>query len=470
MRNATRSDLPAVRPAGEFLASGRHLPFLIRIQHSHDLVPGAAALSTQHPHYELSYVEKGQGRMYVQSQFAPVRPGDAFLLPPNAFHLHPDPSHYAYWSLCFDADAVDWSGLRNLSESPLRRISISEKERPRWESRFRYLRDELKGSQVQDPGIIVLLLRSILLDATGPPQKEAGRVVAGRREVLDTIFRVIDSEYNRTLRLRDIASVVNFSPAYLTDLVRRETGRPIHQWIAVRRVRAAQTLLADTDLAIGAVAEEVGFRDPTYFGRYFLRVTGLTPRAWRDAYRAHAEPFRYVPWPQDGVALTARNHLSLHRLRKLCSASLTPNDIETVIITTVAEIFRPCLIQILLKDRCSGRFAISRQVDTSASCSSSAIRKNEDVVPSVVDGESVIASDLKTSPIMLFKNLGRLGFRALLIAPIMVRGECVGTIRVLDRDGGLFSEHDRSILTTITTIAGLAFASAVQPTAQAAKN
>lgn len=72
---------------------------------------------------------------------------------------------------------------------------------------------------------------------------------------------------------------------YLTDLVRRETGRTVLNWILERRMAEARCLLLETARSVNQIAEAVGYLDTGYFIRLFRRSNGKTPQAWRLLHR-----------------------------------------------------------------------------------------------------------------------------------------------------------------------------------------
>jgi PAS domain S-box-containing protein len=98
---------------------------------------------------------------------------------------------------------------------------------------------------------------------------------------LQGVLAFIERHFRERLTLQDVARSANFSPTYLTDLLRRQTGLSIHGWIIEHRVAEAKRLLVDTDMAVAVVAEHVGFGSASHFCRQFLKKTGSTPRAWR---------------------------------------------------------------------------------------------------------------------------------------------------------------------------------------------
>jgi PAS domain S-box-containing protein len=106
---------------------------------------------------------------------------------------------------------------------------------------------------------------------------------SARRETLRGVLEYIEQHYREHLTLEDVAQAVNFTAAYLTELLRRETGLSIHRWIVEYRLAEAKRLLVNTEMSVAAVAEQVGFGNASHFCRQFRRKTNFTPRAWRKA-------------------------------------------------------------------------------------------------------------------------------------------------------------------------------------------
>lgn len=103
------------------------------------------------------------------------------------------------------------------------------------------------------------------------------------RPVLSKVFNFIEENYQNQISLREVAKEVGRSPAYLTDFVRRKTGKTVLSWITERRMAEARKLLLETDQSIEQISEAVGYFDRRHFGRLFLRTHQSTPQAWRTA-------------------------------------------------------------------------------------------------------------------------------------------------------------------------------------------
>ncbi|MCC5660820.1 response regulator [Nostoc sp. XA010] len=99
------------------------------------------------------------------------------------------------------------------------------------------------------------------------------------------VFEFIEANYHQPIGLTDVAQAVGYSAAYLTDLVRRQTGETVHQWIAKRRMAAACSLLLETNQSIEQIAETVGYRYAGCFFRQFRISFGTTPQVWRKMQR-----------------------------------------------------------------------------------------------------------------------------------------------------------------------------------------
>ncbi|MBD2153042.1 DNA-binding response regulator [Leptolyngbya sp. FACHB-16] len=102
---------------------------------------------------------------------------------------------------------------------------------------------------------------------------------------LDEVFRFIKTNYHRAIALNDVAQAVGYSPAYLTNLMGRQTGQTIQQWIIQHRMAAACALLLETDQAVEQIASQVGYHHTVHFFRQFRRLHGTTPQAWRNDRR-----------------------------------------------------------------------------------------------------------------------------------------------------------------------------------------
>lgn len=77
------------------------------------------------------------------------------------------------------------------------------------------------------------------------------------------------------------ADKLSITPKYLTIITRQISGRSAASWITHSVIINAKALLSTTQLTVQQVSERLNFPNPSFFGQYFLRHTGMTPKAFR---------------------------------------------------------------------------------------------------------------------------------------------------------------------------------------------
>ena len=82
------------------------------------------------------------------------------------------------------------------------------------------------------------------------------------------------------------ATELGISPTHLNRIVKAATGLGTHEMIAQRLADEAKRELVFTFGSAQEISYRLGFADPAYFSRFFVKQTGQTPRAWRLAERA----------------------------------------------------------------------------------------------------------------------------------------------------------------------------------------
>ncbi|MER5301275.1 AraC family transcriptional regulator [Streptomyces lasiicapitis] len=87
--------------------------------------------------------------------------------------------------------------------------------------------------------------------------------------------------------LTELATELGLSRYQLLRAFRTTTGMPPYAWLAQHRVTRARGLL-ESGLRPAAVAGLVGFADQAHLTRWFRRVVGVTPAAYRNSVRADA--------------------------------------------------------------------------------------------------------------------------------------------------------------------------------------
>ncbi len=101
----------------------------------------------------------------------------------------------------------------------------------------------------------------------------------------DVIFRkflsLLATDITISREVQYYADKLGITPKYLTIVTRQMSDRSAATWITHSVILNAKALLSTTQLSVLQVASRLNFPNPSFFGQYFLRHTGMTPREFR---------------------------------------------------------------------------------------------------------------------------------------------------------------------------------------------
>ncbi|MBP6116968.1 MAG: 4-hydroxyphenylacetate catabolism regulatory protein HpaA [Neisseriaceae bacterium] len=118
------------------------------------------------------------------------------------------------------------------------------------------------------------------------------RLIAGSTQMRPShhsqsaIFRkflgLIEEYYKDHLVITQYAQLLNVTEGRLNKICRTIANASSKQLIFERLVQEAKYLLSYTNLSIKEIAFDLGFQDPAYFTRFFIKYTTQTPKDYRN--------------------------------------------------------------------------------------------------------------------------------------------------------------------------------------------
>ena len=100
---------------------------------------------------------------------------------------------------------------------------------------------------------------------------------SGWNRVSGPVIRYMEEHYAQRLPLQELAAQVYLSPSQLIRRLRKETGYTPHEYLNRLRIARAERLLRYTDMPVGAVAREIGFRQSSRFIQLYKEIHGVAP-------------------------------------------------------------------------------------------------------------------------------------------------------------------------------------------------
>ncbi len=85
--------------------------------------------------------------------------------------------------------------------------------------------------------------------------------------------------------IEQIAIELSVSQRYLSDTLKKETGKPTTEHLQLYLIDEAKNILLKPNKSISEVAYELGFEYPQYFSRIFKKKEGISPTEYRELYK-----------------------------------------------------------------------------------------------------------------------------------------------------------------------------------------
>ncbi|MBO9202029.1 helix-turn-helix transcriptional regulator [Niastella sp. MAH-29] len=107
-------------------------------------------------------------------------------------------------------------------------------------------------------------------------------VVVQIEKILKEYFKRSEITETGLPTVKYLAEQVHLSPSYLSDLLKKETGKNTQDHIHFYLIEAAKNMLLSTNKSVGEIAYSLGFEYPQYFNKLFKQKTGKTPIEFRS--------------------------------------------------------------------------------------------------------------------------------------------------------------------------------------------
>lgn len=111
---------------------------------------------------------------------------------------------------------------------------------------------------------------------------ELGQRESANAKHVQAAIDLIQSYYIGGITVDDVAEKLSISSGHLSRIFKQETSYTFVDYLTYFRVKKAAELLKDPTVKIYEAADMVGYTDARYFSQIFRRITGLTPREFRE--------------------------------------------------------------------------------------------------------------------------------------------------------------------------------------------
>lgn len=268
--------------------------------------PGPVNTWHRHAVYHVVYVTQGKGLFRINDQTIEGIPGTLLMINPLQWHQFFAGTDAPLQYVAVSFELVSATGERCLADigslfahhggtwhepgkiqGPLRiPKSIEPDLRQVFETVVRSSSDVpptlRPNSKVEVASFLAALghllqrVTSSPIQSDSPPPRPSYR-----RQLVERALTYINEHFSRSLSLEEMAAQVHLHPVYFAQVFKDEVGLPPRQCLLKIRLNHARKLLVESDMPIGEIAYQCGFRTIAYFSRAFRDAEGMSPTTYR---------------------------------------------------------------------------------------------------------------------------------------------------------------------------------------------
>ena len=106
-----------------------------------------------------------------------------------------------------------------------------------------------------------------------------------QHEIYMQFIREVQRNYQKERSVAYYADRLCITPKYLSQTVQKASGRLAGEWISEYVILEAKALIKSHCYTIQQISELLHFPNPSFFGRYFKKKVGCTPKAYQKNIR-----------------------------------------------------------------------------------------------------------------------------------------------------------------------------------------
>lgn len=253
-----------------------------------------------HPEIEILFVDKSTGKYYVGDSINNFTEGEISIIGENMPHWwKSDPVYLEGQSSLkikalviqfrkeiFDSNFInlpEMSQIRELMERSRQGIQFLGKSRKDIGKRVKEL--------FYHSGVKRLTELICLLDEMAKAKEYKYLASIGYSKTMNYDFyrfnkinEYIIKNFANSIKLEEIADVVNMSPTAFCRYFKKRTGKTFFAFLTEYKIGHACKLLMEEKMPVSTVSIESGFNNLSHFNEQFKKIVRLTPKEYQAAY------------------------------------------------------------------------------------------------------------------------------------------------------------------------------------------
>ncbi len=251
-------------------------------------------LGHTHSYYQILWFQKGEGVHYVDFKEYPIKDNTLFFISPGQIHYFERNTHFEGVMIHFNESFLSddqssenvflkYNLFNAFDAVPYYTITADSA------LRLHYISNEIK-TELGNVGAFAYhdylqyLIKMFLIYIQRNAQRGVGMPLCINNAANRTFVRfrqLLEEHYKKCHTVKEYANFLHVSTKTLTNSVIESTQSTPLKLINARITLEAKRQLLYSSLKVKEISYLLGFEDPSYFVKFFKRVTGALPAEWR---------------------------------------------------------------------------------------------------------------------------------------------------------------------------------------------
>ena len=253
---------------------------MVGISHSQEKVNRPSGLTV----WQILYGASGRGNIRIGESRYILQEDQIAVLPPHTGHQYE--SAEGVWTvhfLGFDGNSCQklLTDL-GLAQPGVYHLSRGEKASQAFLMHLEEFERVILSQMQQKYRALSKELYSTLLDLSAGSSLERTVLWNDPDGLMSDVIEYLERHCSEDISLMQIGEEFHLTPEYLCARFRSSTGETIGQYLKRVRIGRARILLMERpELNLKEIGGQCGYRSPSYFGKVFREMTGMTPQSFR---------------------------------------------------------------------------------------------------------------------------------------------------------------------------------------------
>ncbi|MFC5873799.1 AraC-type DNA-binding protein [Chryseobacterium arachidis] len=250
--------------------------------------------------YKISFKTKFKGKIkYGQGYYDFQDGGMSFVSPGQILRMDQEEADYSGMSLHIHPDFLQPYPLARkirkcgfFSYSAAEALYLSEREKQTISHIFNDIQNELNERiDAFSQDVIISQIELLLTYSNRFYNRQFITRKAVNNDLVSRMEQVLNDyfEHEKSLEglptVEYLASQLNVTPRYLSDMLRLHTGQNAQHHIHEKLIEKAKDYLSAEQYSVSATAYQLGFEHPQSFSKLFKKKTSLTPNEFKQSFQ-----------------------------------------------------------------------------------------------------------------------------------------------------------------------------------------